>query len=536
MNVVVDVRKSTSRAVRAAAASSEYAANAGGATAALGPLAAAPIEPAMSDSSDGRVTASSSQTSAAADAGEGGSGGGVPSFMPSGSSSATGTVAPSSTPVSGGRPGSGTRGRGPGVVAPVGSGASGSARGSLPPITPYACRRSRSMSSAPNSSVSAAIMRADGRRLGSSGTEIRIPRLTPARAAAEDASVATLSQKVCQLLWCGFGPGVTPPPGFAARVAAGEVGCAVLFRENVGSIEELLALNAALHAAAPADLPLLIAVDQEGGRVQRVRAPATVWPPMLRVGDAARAEAIGRALGEELAVLGFDVDFAPVLDVHTNPQNPVIGDRAFATTAAEVIRLAGAFARGLAAAGILACGKHFPGHGDTTTDSHLALPRVDHGLARLRAVELAPFRALELPMLMTAHVIFAALDPDSPATLSRRVLGDLLRGELGYRGVVVSDDLEMKAIADHWGIAEAVERGLIAGCDAFLLCHVEALQLEAHAALVRAAERSPAVRARVDEAAGRVAALKAGHRPRPAATPAQARALLGRREHQELVS
>src|SRR5262249_38047525 len=159
-----------------------------------------------------------------------------------------------------------------------------------------------------------------------------------------------------------------------------------------------------------------------GGRVQRVRAPATVWPPMLGIskdGDAARAEAIGRALGDELAVLGFDIDFAPVLDVHTNPANPIIGDRAFATTPDEAIRLAGAFARGLAAAGVLSCGKHFPGHGDTTTDSHLDLPRIDHDMARLRAVELAPFRAVPVPMIMTAHVVFAALDPELPATLSR---------------------------------------------------------------------------------------------------------------------
>jgi beta-N-acetylhexosaminidase len=264
---------------------------------------------------------------------------------------------------------------------------------------------------------------------------------------------------------------------------------------------------------------------------------------MLRLGERAvrdpagarrLAELAGRAIGAEIAALGFDVDFAPVLDVHTNPRNPIIGDRAFATTADQVIRLAGAFARGLAASGILACGKHFPGHGDTTSDSHLALPRIDHDLARLRAVELAPFRALPLPMVMTAHVVFAALDPEVPATLSRRVLGDLLRGELGYRGVVVSDDLEMKAIADHWGVADAVERGLVAGCDAFLLCHIEAMQLEAHAALVRAAERSAAVRARVEESAARIAALKAGHRVRPPATPPEARALLGRPEHSSL--
>jgi beta-N-acetylhexosaminidase len=350
--------------------------------------------------------------------------------------------------------------------------------------------------------------------------------------------VSTLAQMVGQLLWCGF-PGTSLPPAFAARIAAGEIGLAILFRENVGPPAELARLTAALHAAAPTDAPLLVAVDQEGGPVQRVRAPATVWPAMMQLAardDERLAERVGRALGDELAVLGFDVDFAPVLDVHTNPQNPIIGRRAFGTSAAQVTRLAGAFARGLAAAGLLACGKHFPGHGDTSVDSHLDLPRVDHDLERLRAVELAPFRAVQLPLLMTAHVVFAALDASVPATLSPRVLGELLRGELGYRGVVVSDDLEMKAVADRWGVAELAERGLMAGCDAFLVCHREDLQREAHAALVRAAEGSPAVRARVEDAAARVRALKAGHRFRAPAPDAEIAALLGRSEHLALAA
>ncbi len=181
--------------------------------------------------------------------------------------------------------------------------------------------------------------------------------------------------------------------------------------------------------------------------------------------------------------------------------------------ATEVSRETITFARGLAAAGVLACGKHFPGHGDTSVDSHLALPRVDHALERLRAVELAPFRALaaELPILMTAHVVFAALDDAVPATLSPAVLEGLLRGELGYGGLILSDDLEMKAILDHVGAAEAAVRGLGAGCDAFLVCAREDLQLEVLEALVRAAEGSAELRARVEQAAARVAALKAAH-------------------------
>jgi beta-N-acetylhexosaminidase len=328
-------------------------------------------------------------------------------------------------------------------------------------------------------------------------------------------AVNDLGRAIGQLLWVGF-PGTSAPQAVLDRIAAEEVGAVILFAHNLAGIESLLALNQALHAAAPADRPLLVCVDQEGGTVQRVRAPATVWPPMLGLAKhpagASIAEETGRALGTELAALGFDVDFAPVLDVHTNPANPVIGARAFAEDPAGVVRLAGAFAKGLTSAGILPCGKHFPGHGDTTTDSHFALPRVDHPMDRLRAVELAPFAALlDLPLLMTAHVIFAALDPDVPATLSRRVVTDLLRGELGYQGVVCSDDLEMKAIADHFGFEEACVRAIAAGCDVLLLCHNEALQAQATEALTRAGERDSELRRRLGESAARVVALKQRH-------------------------
>ena len=228
--------------------------------------------------------------------------------------------------------------------------------------------------------------------------------------------------------------------------------------------------------------------------VQRVRAPATVWPPMLAVGaagDAARTTAVGRALGEELAALGVGWDFAPVLDVHTNPANPVIGNRAFGTTPEAVSGQALAFWRGLRGAGLVGCGKHFPGHGDTRTDSHHELPVVPHDLERLRRVELAPFAAAAaagMEAFMTAHVLYPALDPDRPATLSRRIATELLRGELGFRGVLVSDDLGMKAVADRYSIEELAVGAIEAGCDHLLIREPEARQLAAFEAIVRAAE------------------------------------------------
>jgi len=355
--------------------------------------------------------------------------------------------------------------------------------------------------------------------------------------------MSELARAVGQLLWVGF-DGHDVPEELAARIAASEVGGVILFRRNVRDLAQVRELCARLHAAAPRDAPLLLSVDQEGGRVQRLRAPATEWPPMLRFGerlvaagdDAARrasvlelAERVGQAVGREVAAAGFDVNFAPVLDVHTNEANPVIGDRSFARTPDAVALLAGRFAAGLAAAGVIACGKHFPGHGDTHLDSHLALPRVDHPIERLRRIELAPFGSLAwLPTLMTAHVVFSAVDAELPATLSPRVLTDLLRGELGYRGVVVSDDLEMKAIADHYGVEDAVVRGMLAGCDVFLLCHEVELQRRAFAALVDAAERRSDVRRRVEESVARLRGLKVGHAARAAGDDPK---IIGSEEH-----
>ncbi|MBI5479486.1 MAG: beta-N-acetylhexosaminidase [Deltaproteobacteria bacterium] len=334
--------------------------------------------------------------------------------------------------------------------------------------------------------------------------------------------------------------GQAAPAELLARVRAGHVGGAILFARNVGAPEQVADLNAALRGAAPPDAPLLTCVDQEGGRVQRVRAPATEWPPMAALAQLPPAVAgqVGRALGAELAALGFALDFAPVLDVHTNPQNPVIGDRALGTDPAAVAARGSALLRGLHDAGVGSCGKHFPGHGDTITDSHLDLPVVAHVEARLRGVELVPFaRAVAdgVPMIMTAHVVFPALDPDVPATMSPRVLG-LLRRDLGFDGVIVSDDLEMKAVADRYGIEELVVAALRAGCDAFLVCHRADLQERAREALVHAAERDADTRARLAEAAARLAVLRrrfAGARYVP---PADLRAHLGSAPHRALAA
>jgi beta-N-acetylhexosaminidase len=321
-----------------------------------------------------------------------------------------------------------------------------------------------------------------------------------------------------QLLLTGF-EGSSLPAWLEARLRNGSVGGAIVFKWNLtGDPWHTASLATAITGNAPPDRPALVAVDQEGGRVQRVRAPATEWPPMAALGllPESRGEEIARrvgaALGAELAALGFSWDFAPVLDVATNPENPVIGDRALSTDAVRVARLGIALAMGLEEdAGVAACGKHFPGHGDTSTDSHFELPVLRHDLARLRRIELAPFAAAAragLSSIMTAHILFPELDSERPATLSRPILR-LLREELGYRGVIVSDDLEMKAVADRYAIEELVILGIEAGCDLFLVRTNAELGARAFEALCRQGEKDPSFRERLRESAARVASLKA---------------------------
>ncbi len=343
----------------------------------------------------------------------------------------------------------------------------------------------------------------------------------------------SLERQCARMLMIGF-PGRVADPELLALVDQGVYG-AILFARNVGTPEQTAALCRALKAHAKR--PFILAVDQEGGRVARLRgAPFTALAPMRELGlrgDELLARRVGRLLAHELRAVGFDWDFAPVLDVDTNPKNPVIGDRSFHAGAAEVGRLGVALARGLEDGGVASCGKHFPGHGDTHQDSHHDLPRLPHDLERLRRLELLPFAEYAragLASLMTAHVIFEAVDPGVPATMSARVLTGVLRGELGFKGVVVSDDLEMKAIADHYPIEEAMIEGTLAGVDLFLVCHKAELQRRAIFALVAAVKSGRVPHARVLEANQRLDALA----QRFAHPPEDLLATLGNDAHRSL--
>jgi len=315
-----------------------------------------------------------------------------------------------------------------------------------------------------------------------------------------------LQREICRMFLVGF-DGKEITPGLRSLLARGVAGV-ILFGRNVESPAQLAELCGRIKEAA--GRPVLICIDQEGGRVRRLRQGFTAVPSMRavgRTGDATLAYEVGRILARELRAVNIDVNFAPSLDVDSNPANPVIGDRSFGPAADLVGRLGASLIRGMQAEGVAGCGKHFPGHGDTAQDSHLELPRLPHAMERLRRVELLPFKAAVeagVAMIMTSHVVFHALDPHYPATMSEAVIGGILRQEMGFEGVVVSDDLEMEAIAANYPVEDVVLCGALAGVDLFSVCHDEALQHRTIDALAAAVERGAVSAERVLQANRRI--------------------------------
>ncbi|MEO8480595.1 MAG: beta-N-acetylhexosaminidase [Acidobacteriota bacterium] len=338
-------------------------------------------------------------------------------------------------------------------------------------------------------------------------------------------SLRELRRHVGRLAIVGFS-GYTVPADLRRLIADFDLGGVIYFARNVIEPAQLAELSRETSSLAR-EWPFWISVDQEGGRVARLRAPFTEWPPAAtlgRSGDAALAERFARALAAELRSVGITLDYAPVLDVHTNPANPVIGDRALSDKAEEAARLGEVVIRAMQQAGVAACGKHFPGHGDTSVDSHETLPVLEHDRRRLEAVEFVPFRraiAADVAMIMTAHVMMPAVDERRLASFSPVVVQQMLKNELGYRGVVVSDDLGMKAVSTETPLPEAAVLAVQAGCDAVLLCNSTAdEQVEALEALIRAAESGLLTQKRIDDALARQHDVKVRMRDRTPLHPA----------------
>ena len=315
----------------------------------------------------------------------------------------------------------------------------------------------------------------------------------------------TIERKIARLFVCGF-EGTTLDAQLCDLLQHG-IGGVILFKRNLPDLDTALSLNQNILEQATG--PLLLCLDQEGGRVQRLPAPILQLPAMRRlgaVGDTNLCRAAGKQLGAELAAAGFNLNLAPVFDVDSNPNNPVIGDRAFGQTPALVAQLGVAFGLGLQEGGVAACAKHFPGHGDTHQDSHLTLPDLDCTLSRLQEQELMPFKAAGeagIATLMMAHLRVKALDPSQACSLSKSAY-QLARTELGFTGPILTDDLEMKAVADDPGVAKAALLAIAAGADAVLICKHPALAVAAIAEITAAVQRGELPMERIEHATQRL--------------------------------
>ena len=315
----------------------------------------------------------------------------------------------------------------------------------------------------------------------------------------------TFHRHVGQLAVLGFG-GQTVPSELRALAREWDLGGAIFFARNVEAPDQVAELAFDLQALAQ-EIPLWVGVDQEGGRVARFKTPFTEWPPMSslgRHGDTGLVVRFATALADELSAVGINLDFAPVLDIYHGGADSVIGDRALASHPEEVGRLGRQLVETLQEHGVAACGKHFPGHGDCRVDSHLELPVIEHPPERLRTHEMVPFQeaiAADVASVMTAHVLYPALDEEQPATLSRTIVSEILRNELQHEGLIVTDDLEMEAVTGTRSVEEAAIGALRAGCDTLLICsdamdrHAAVLEAVIHAVETNALDRRVVERA-----------------------------------------
>lgn len=332
-----------------------------------------------------------------------------------------------------------------------------------------------------------------------------------------DLSTMTLEQKIGQMFICGF-HSLVPDDQIKKLIQEHHLGGVIYFRRNIGDPEQVANLSASLQklSADQGNLPLWIAIDQEGGMVARIdhkrvsRIPGNM--ALGATGNPDYSYEVSRVSAEELLQLGINMNFAPCLDVNNNARNPVIGVRSFGEDPERVAEHGVAVIKAFQEKGLSAAAKHFPGHGDTNVDSHMGLATVEHDLDRLQQVELKPFiEAIRagVDVIMTAHVIFPAIEPERiPATLSRPVLTGLLREDLAYDGIIVTDCLEMHAIAKFFGIGEGAVKAIEAGADVVLVSHTLNDQIEAIEAVKHAVRTGRISEKTIDAAVTRILALK----------------------------
>lgn len=340
---------------------------------------------------------------------------------------------------------------------------------------------------------------------------ISVPPVDPI---AEQVGKMSLEEKIGQLVLAGI-DGTTLTDEMRNLIQTRHVGGLILYKPNITSTRQTVdLLNALKKSNANSSVPLFLSIDEEGGRVSRLPSEFTKLPTNRSIGKVNKEEYsyfIGQILGDEMSAFGFNVDFAPVLDIDSNPNNPVIGDRSFGRDAQTVSSLGVQTAKGIQSKGVVAVGKHFPGHGDTSVDSHLGLPIVNYGLDRLRKQELVPFRAAAdngIGMIMVAHILLPQIDGSNPASFSKPIITDLLRNELGYQGVVITDDMTMGAVTKNYDLKEAAVRAVSAGADIVLVGHGYDNAAAVLDALRKAVEQGQISQEKINESVSRIVKIK----------------------------
>lgn len=325
----------------------------------------------------------------------------------------------------------------------------------------------------------------------------------------------SLEEKLGQMIIVGFN-GYEVDSDFRDLLESYKVGGVILFKRNIKNAEQLLNLNNNIkNINSKNKLPLFISVDEEGGRITRLPMGSRKFPSNKVIGkenNKGLSYKIGKQIGTELNDFEFNMDFAPVLDIYSNPKNTVIKDRSFGTDSEIVKTLGTATMKGLQDSNVISVVKHFPGHGDTTVDSHIGLPVVNHDKQRLDKFELIPFKeAIDkgADAIMTAHIVLPNVDKSKkPATLSKIILTDILRDKLNFNGVIITDDMEMGAIANNYGTKNASVEAIKAGADIILMCHTKEKQIESLEDLKEAVNNGVISIERIDESVRRIIKLK----------------------------
>ncbi|MBU3144118.1 beta-N-acetylhexosaminidase [Clostridium sp. CF012] len=324
----------------------------------------------------------------------------------------------------------------------------------------------------------------------------------------------TIDEKIGQMLVVGI-EGYALNENTKSLLQKSKVGGVILFSNNVQDTSQLLnLLNSLKSTNLQNKIPLFLSVDEEGGRVTRMPAEFKKFPTNKAIGkinDETLSNKIGAVIANEISSFGFNMDFAPVLDVNSNPKNPVIGDRSFGSDVNIVSNLGIQTMKGIQSQNIIPVVKHFPGHGDTSVDSHMGLPSVNNDLKRLKSFELIPFEQAiknNADAVMIAHILLPKIDSENPSSLSKIIITDILRSNLKFKGVIITDDMTMGAIVKNYNIGEAAVKSVKAGTDIVLVCHGYDNEVEVINALKNSLLKGEVSESRIDESVYRILSLK----------------------------